>query len=68
MALGLGKTKQTETQDKLHKLAKHLIGQCGLLFTNKESDEVLEWVLMQDMYESILFNNKDYYVATGCNI
>jgi len=43
MALGLGKTKQTETQDKLHKLAKHLIGQCGLLFTNKESDEVLEW-------------------------
>jgi mRNA turnover protein 4 len=42
MALGLGKTKETEAQDKLHKLTKHLVGQCGLLFTNKESEEVLE--------------------------
>lgn len=42
MALGLGKTKETEGQNKLHKLTKHLVGQCGLLFTNKECDEVLE--------------------------
>jgi mRNA turnover protein 4 len=42
MALALGKTKETEAQDKLHKLTKCLVGQCGLLFTNKESDEVLE--------------------------
>ncbi|KAJ4440434.1 mRNA turnover protein 4 homolog [Periplaneta americana] len=43
MALGLGKTKETEVQNKLHKLAKQLIGQCGLLFTNKEMEEVLDW-------------------------
>ncbi|PNF29629.1 mRNA turnover protein 4-like protein [Cryptotermes secundus] len=42
MALGLGKTKETEGQNKLHKLTKHLVGQCGLLFTNKKRDEVLE--------------------------
>ncbi|PSN40831.1 mRNA turnover protein 4 [Blattella germanica] len=43
MALGLGKTKETEVHDKLHKLSKHLSGQCGLLFTNKEEEEVLTW-------------------------
>ncbi|KAJ9590702.1 hypothetical protein L9F63_016218, partial [Diploptera punctata] len=43
MALGLGKTKETEVGNKLHKLSKHLIGQCGLLFTNKEEEEVLEF-------------------------
>lgn len=43
MALGLGKTTETEVQDNLHKLAKQLRGQCGLLFTNKTKEEVLEW-------------------------
>ncbi|XP_067010448.1 mRNA turnover protein 4 homolog [Anabrus simplex] len=43
MAIGLGKTVETEVEDNLHKLAKQLRGQCGLLFTNKSRDEVLEW-------------------------
>lgn len=43
MATGLGRTAETEVQDNLHKLAKQLKGQCGLLFTNKTRDEVLEW-------------------------
>ncbi|GLG94953.1 hypothetical protein R5R35_011509 [Gryllus longicercus] len=57
MALGLGLTAETEVQDNLHKLAKQLTGQCGLLFTNKERDEVLEWF---DNY------SETDYARTGC--
>ena len=41
MAIGLGRTKETEYKDNLHKLSNRLYGQCGLLFTNRPRDEVL---------------------------
>ncbi|XP_071440700.1 mRNA turnover protein 4 homolog [Hetaerina americana] len=43
MAHGLGKNPSIEVQKNIHKLAKQLKGQCGLLFTNKPKDEVIEW-------------------------
>lgn len=43
MQLGLGKTESDETEENLHKLSARVHGQCGLLFTNKEKDEVLKW-------------------------
>ena len=42
MALALGKTKESEAADNLHKLSKHVKGQCGLLFTNEDKDTVIE--------------------------
>lgn len=43
MALALGKTPETEHQQNLHKVSKRLEGQCGLLFTNKQLEEVARW-------------------------
>lgn len=43
IAIGLGRTEEEEVQDGLHKLAKYLKGQCGVLFTDSTKDEVLEW-------------------------
>lgn len=43
MQLGLGKSDDDEVEADLHKLAKRLRGQCGLLFTERSEDEVLEW-------------------------
>lgn len=43
MRLGLGKTESDETEENLHKLSARVQGQCGLLFTEKSKDEVLEW-------------------------
>lgn len=43
MQLGLGKNESDATEAELHKLSARLRGQCGLLFTNKAEDEVLEW-------------------------
>lgn len=43
IAVGLGRTPEEEVQEDLHKVAKCLRGQCGLLFTNSSKDEVLEW-------------------------
>lgn len=45
IALGLGKSPETEVADGIHKLANvmrnHTMqGQCGLLFTNKSKKEV----------------------------
>ncbi|XP_050443476.1 mRNA turnover protein 4 homolog [Adelges cooleyi] len=43
MAYALGKTAQDEIHSNLHKLAQKIEGQCGLLFTNKPVDKVIEW-------------------------
>ncbi|XP_022231980.2 mRNA turnover protein 4 homolog [Drosophila obscura] len=43
MQIGLGRTKSEEMEAGLHKLAKRLNGQVGLLFTEKSKEEVLEW-------------------------
>lgn len=43
MAFGLGLTPETEVDDKLHELAKCLRGQCGLLFTDKPKQYVIDW-------------------------
>lgn len=42
MALALGRTKESEAADNLHKLAKYIKGQCGLFFTNEKKDKVIE--------------------------
>lgn len=43
IALGLGRTKEEELDDDLHKLANCLKGQCGMLFTDKPKDYVTKW-------------------------
>lgn len=43
IALGLGRSKEEEVQDDLHKLASCLKGQCGMLFTDKPKDFVVKW-------------------------
>jgi len=41
MALALGKTTEAEVKPGLHKLSSRLSGDCGLLFTNKDEEEVV---------------------------
>lgn len=43
MALALGKSKSDELEDQLNLLSKKLKGQCGLLMTNKDVFDVLEY-------------------------
>lgn len=43
VAFALGRSVEEEYQPNLHKLSKRLIGQMGLLFTNKKKAEVLEY-------------------------
>lgn len=43
MQLALGKSEDDETETDLHKLSNRLHGQCGLLFTTRAEDDVLEW-------------------------
>jgi len=42
MSYALGKSAQNEIQNNLHKLALAIEGQCGLLFTNRSVDDVIE--------------------------
>lgn len=42
MALALGKTTESEQGDNVHKLAKEIKGQCGLLFTNEKKSDVVK--------------------------
>jgi len=46
----LGRNKETEYRDNLHKLSNRLYGQCGLLFTNRPRDEVFKW--FEEYYET----------------
>lgn len=48
IALGLGKSKETEVAEGIHKLANamknpSMTGQYGLLFTNRPKNQVIEW-------------------------
>ncbi|GBP29261.1 mRNA turnover protein 4 homolog [Eumeta japonica] len=43
MSLALGKTKSDEIEEQLCLVSKRLKGQCGLLMTNRDVDEVLQW-------------------------
>jgi len=43
MQIGLGRTKEDEIKPGLYKLSKRLLGQSGLLFTEREKNEVLDW-------------------------
>lgn len=43
MQLALGKSEAEEAAEDLHKLATRLSGQCGLLFTHKAPEDVIEW-------------------------
>lgn len=43
MQLGLGKSKEDEVQDNLCKVSKRLAGQCGLLFTNRSKQDVVDF-------------------------
>lgn len=43
MQLGLGKSDSDEAEPELHKLSVRLRGQCGLLFTEKSEEQVIEW-------------------------
>ncbi|XP_059483826.1 mRNA turnover protein 4 homolog [Neocloeon triangulifer] len=43
MAIALGRTAEEESQPNIHHLANTIQGQCGILFTNKKKDEVIEW-------------------------
>jgi len=43
VAKALGKTEAEEYNENLHKVALLLRGECGLLFTNEKTDDVLEF-------------------------
>nr|CAG4638673.1 EOG090X0BJA [Cyclestheria hislopi] len=43
IALALGKSKEDECKDNIHEISKRLKGQCGVLFTNRSKNEVLEY-------------------------
>ncbi|KAI5635745.1 ribosomal protein l10 domain-containing protein [Phthorimaea operculella] len=43
MAIALGRTKSDEVEDQLNLLSKKLKGQCGLVMTNRDVPDVLQW-------------------------
>ncbi|CAG4965305.1 unnamed protein product [Colias eurytheme] len=43
MAVALGRTKSDEVEDQLNLISKKLKGQCGLLMTNRDVIDVLQW-------------------------
>ncbi|KAL0901689.1 hypothetical protein ABMA27_006883 [Loxostege sticticalis] len=43
MAVALGRTKSDELEDQLNLLSKRLKGQCGLLMTNRDVADVMQW-------------------------
>jgi mRNA turnover protein 4 len=42
ISLALGRGAESEYKDNLHKITPFLIGNIGLLFTNRSKDEVLK--------------------------
>ena len=42
MGVALGRTPEDEFRENLHKVTKQLWGQHGLLFTNRNKEDVLE--------------------------
>lgn len=47
MAIGLGKTKEEEYKDNLHKISVRLVGNVGLMFTNESEENVKAWFYSQ---------------------
>ncbi len=43
MAMALGRSEEDEQGENLHKLAAALRGQCGLMFTNGDKQEILDF-------------------------
>jgi len=43
MAIALGRTPEDEYKDGLHKISKRLVGQCGLMFTNRPIADVIQY-------------------------
>jgi len=43
IAIALGRSKLDECRENVHEISKRLKGQCGILFTDKAKDEVLEY-------------------------
>ncbi|XP_068707110.1 mRNA turnover protein 4 homolog [Montipora foliosa] len=43
MTIALGKDKEAEYKENLHKIANKIKGQCGLMFTNQAKEEVIRW-------------------------
>ncbi|GMT31755.1 hypothetical protein PFISCL1PPCAC_23052 [Pristionchus fissidentatus] len=43
MAIALGKSQNDEYANGLHKISQLLKGQCGLMFTHSDKDEVIEY-------------------------
>ncbi|XP_076264136.1 ribosomal protein LP0-like [Rhynchophorus ferrugineus] len=43
IAIGLGRSKEDEVENDLHKLSDCMKGQCGLLFTDCTKSEVTDW-------------------------
>ena len=56
LARALGRNKEEEYGDNLHKLTSHCIGEIGLLFTNREKEEVVRYVLTRSL--SLKFTKK----------
>lgn len=60
IALALGTVPENEAADGSHKLSKALKGQCGLLFTNRSTKEVLNWM---EEYEEADFARSGYVTS-----
>jgi len=43
MAIALGRSAEDEYRDGLHKISKRFVGQCGLMFTNRPINEVIQY-------------------------
>lgn len=43
LAVALGRSIDEDHRDNLHHVSERLQGQCGLLFTNRPTEEVLKW-------------------------
>ncbi|XP_002154208.1 mRNA turnover protein 4 homolog [Hydra vulgaris] len=43
MAFGLGRTKEIEYKENLHKISSELVGNVGIMFTNESQQVVKEW-------------------------
>ncbi|KAL2728847.1 mRNA turnover protein 4 isoform X1 [Vespula squamosa] len=51
IALALGRTPEVEITKGINVLSNELIGQCGLLFTNLKTKEVLQWMEQHEEQE-----------------
>ncbi|CAH3149398.1 unnamed protein product [Porites lobata] len=43
MIIAIGRDREAEYKENLHKIANKLKGQCGLMFTNQAKEDVIKW-------------------------